>query len=197
MGDVVAPPRGLGPSAWGGLFVAAMVGAGIGARFAELNDFWSMAVMVPPMLLLIPLVRSTERRAAGNCAFTLALRQYNRRTLIWSFAYIIALFAAVSIDKAFAPTGPAAFAIAILPALPIIYFIWALGRYLVEESDEYIRMRQVQAALIATGLLLGIGTFWGFLETFGLVPHVPSWAVVPVWAIGLGVGNVVNARGGH
>ena len=40
----------------------------------------------------------------------------------------------------------------------------------------------------ARGLAAGI--FWGFLETFELVPHVPAWWVLPVWAGGLGVAQL-------
>jgi hypothetical protein len=184
----------IGPWTWGVLFFVATFGAGIGARIADLSSFWSMAVMLPPMLLLIPLVRSGERLAVSNSAYTPALRNYNRRSLIWSFAYVASLFAAISIDKAYDPSGIAAVLVAVLPALPVLYFIWALGRYLTEEQDEYIRMQQVRAALIATAILLGVGTVWGFLDTFGLVPGVPGWAVVPVWAIGLGIGNLINMR---
>ena len=45
------------------------------------------------------------------------------------------------------------------------------------------------ASLIGLGLVLSAGSFWGFLETFGLVPHVPGWWAVPIWAIGMGLGQ--------
>jgi hypothetical protein len=82
----------------------------------------------------------------------------------------------------------------VLPALPIFFFIWAMGAYLVEESDEYLRQRQIIAALCATGFLLAVATGYGFLETFKLVPHIESWAAVPVWAVGLAFGNVISRR---
>src|SRR3546814_14845375 len=65
--------------------VVAMFGTGFGARFAGLDGIWTMIVMLPPMLLLIPLIRSTER--SGNIAgcTSPALKRYNRRGLIWSF----------------------------------------------------------------------------------------------------------------
>src|SRR3546814_826705 len=79
---------------------------------------------------------------------------------------------------------------AVLPALPIIYFVWALYRYLVEETDEYLKLRYAINALFGLGFLLIVGTVWGFLESFKVVPHVESWTVVPVWAIGLGVAQI-------
>jgi len=35
-------------------------------------------------------------------------------------------------------------------------------------------------------------TLWGFLEMFGLAPHLWLWAVFPAWALGLGVGQMAN-----
>jgi hypothetical protein len=39
-----------------------------------------------------------------------------------------------------------------------------------------------------------VATFYGFLDTFQLVPHVEGWAAVPLWAIGLAVGNLIARR---
>jgi hypothetical protein len=190
--DVVSEPPARKSTAWiwAAAFVIGMFGAGIFARAIDLNEYWSMAIMIPPMLLLIPLVKSAQKSQAACGNVSPAILAYNRRMLIWSFAYVIALFGAISIYKQLEPSGPVLWLIAVLPSLPILYFVWALGRYLVEETDEYIRMTQVSSALFATGWLLVLATIWGFLETFGVAAHVPSWAAVPLWAIGLGVGQI-------
>lgn len=179
---------------WPVAFITGMFGAGIFARVVELNAFWSMAIMVPPMLLLIPMIRSVQKRyRAAGLTVPAAIVAYNRRMLIWSFTYMAALFGAITLYHQLKPTGPILWFIAIVPAMPIVYFVWALGRYLVEETDEYVRMRQVSAALFATGWLLVLATFWGFLETFGVAVHVSAWAAVPVWAIGLGAVQIWRA----
>jgi ABC-type multidrug transport system permease subunit len=67
-----------------------------------------------------------------------------------------------------------------------------MGRFLMEETDENQRMRMVRASLVATGFVLVLASLWGFLEMFGLVPHVWLWAVFPAWSIGLGVGQAAN-----
>ena len=41
--------------------------------------------------------------------------------------------------------------LAILPALPLIGIIWAFGRLLIEETDEYLRSLTVRQFLVATG----------------------------------------------
>src|SRR3546814_1486161 len=94
-----------------------MFGTGFGARFAGLDGIWTMIVMLPPMLLLIPLIRSTER--SGNLAgcTSPALKRYNRRGLIWSFSYVAALFFAVSFNDWLKHEGPLLWLIAVLPAL--------------------------------------------------------------------------------
>ena len=177
---------------WMAAFVGGMFGMAGLARLIDLDSVWSMAVMIPPMLLLIPMVKSFERRqAAAGCAST-AMKTYNRRMLIWSFAYVVALFAAIGATKALRPEGALAWLFAILPSLPIVFMLWAMARYLVEESDEYLKSKAVGAALAATGFLLAIATFWGFLETFGLVAHQPGWWAVPVWAIGLALAQLAN-----
>lgn len=196
MDDVSNASRGLGPAAWGGIFFTAMMGAGIGARIADLDEFWSMAVMIPPMLLLIPLVRASNRTAATTNALSPALKQYNQRGLLWSFGYVIALFAAIFAYNSGITTGPLAVVIALLPVAPVFYMIWSVGRYLSDEQDEYVRSRQMRAALIGGAVVLAVGTLWGFLETFGLVPHVWAWWVVPVWAVGMGLGTMISAKDG-
>lgn len=191
-----APASGRRPLWWGAIFIIATFGTGIAARVIGLNGFWSMAIMLPPMLLLIPLIRSTERD--GNLAgcTSPALQRYNRRGLIWAFTYVAALFFAISVNDWLRPEGLLLWLIAVLPALPIVYFVWALYRYLVEETDEYLKMRYVGDALFGLGLLLIVSTVWGFLESFKVVPHIQSWIVVPVWGIGMGLSQIRRRIGG-
>ena len=181
---------------WALAFLVGTFGTGIAARMVGLSGVWTMIVMLPPMLLLIPLVRSTERNNAAQGCASPALRQYNRRALIWAFAYVATLFLAVTIHDSLRPHGPLLWLIGVMPSLPILYMVWSLYRYLIEETDEYLKMRNAGNALFGLGLLLVVATFWGFLESFGALPHAPGWLAVPVWAIGLGVAQIWRwARG--
>ncbi len=137
------------------------------------------------MALLIPMVRAAGR---GPCASP-ATRRYNRRILIASFGYLLGLGAAIALWHSYELSDPLIFLIALLPVLPTFAMIWAMARYVIEEGDEYLRHRTIMAALVATELVLALGIFWGFLEMFGLVPHVWAWWVLPAWALGLGVGQ--------
>lgn len=177
---------------WAIAFVAGMGLAGAIINSVHLGFVGSLAVALVPMLMLIPLVRSAERAQASSGCVTPAMRRYNRRFLAMSFGYVLALFVALGATRQLAIQGPLLWLLALLPTIPIMGMIWTIARLLVEETDEYQRMRMVRASLIATGLLLVVATLWGFLEMFGLVPHLEMWAAFPIWALGLGVGQMAN-----
>jgi hypothetical protein len=123
---------------------------------------------------------------------TPALRRYNRRVIWLSLLYMLFLFAAVYGFSRHLLHGPLAWIAAILPALPIIGVFVSIGRYLIEENDEYIRMLMVRQTLWASGFALSIATVWGFLESFDLVSHVDAYYVAVLWFGGLGLGACIN-----
>jgi hypothetical protein len=125
-------------------------------------------------------------------AKSIALRHYNRRVIALSLVYAVALLGAVYAFNHHLLSGPIAYVAAILPALPIIGIFGAIGLYLVEEQDEYVRMLMVRQTLWASGFALSIATIWGFLESFELVQHVESYYVAVLWFGGLGLGACAN-----
>jgi hypothetical protein len=84
--------------------------------------------------------------------------------------------------------GPIAISSRSCPALPIIAIFAAIGRYLIEESDEYLRLLTVRQTLVASGFALSLATAWGFLESFDLAAHVDAYWIAVVWFGGLGLG---------
>lgn len=121
-----------------------------------------------------------------------AMRRYNRRVLWLSILYAVLLFGVVWLFRHRPPAGPIAYVIGVLPAIPVVGFFVNMGRYLIEEQDEYLRALQVRQLLIATGIALSASTIWGFLEGFGLLPHLPAYAWAVVWLAGLGAGACIN-----
>ena len=121
-----------------------------------------------------------------------ALKRYNRRVIILSLSYAVFLIAAVYLFKHQLLSGPIAWVAAVLPALPIVAILFTVGRYLTEETDEYLRLMMTRQALIASAFTLSIATVWGFLENFGLVPHVYAYYAQILWFAGLGLGKVIN-----
>jgi hypothetical protein len=123
---------------------------------------------------------------------SVATRRYNVRVIVLSLMYSVFLLGAVYGFKHHLISGPAAWIAGVLPALPIIGIFAAIGLYLVEESDEYLRMMTVRQTLWASGFSLSIATIWGFLESFDLVGHVPVYWVSVLWFGGLGLGACAN-----
>jgi hypothetical protein len=121
-----------------------------------------------------------------------AQKRYLRRILVATACYLVTLFVAVRFVGHGQVTGALAYLLGVLPGLSVAAFFWAIGRLLIEEKDEYLRMLAVRQVLVATGLTLSLVTIWGFLENLRLVPHVDAFYVAVLWFIGLGVGSLVN-----
>ncbi|OYW23147.1 MULTISPECIES: hypothetical protein [unclassified Sphingomonas] len=124
---------------------------------------------------------------------TMAYRRYNRRFIWASIAYAVALVGATYAFKHQLLSGAGPWIAAALPALAIIGMFVALGRYLIEEQDEYLRMLMVRQGLWASGFALSMATIWGFFESFGLVDHFDAYWVSVLWFFGLGLGAIANA----
>jgi hypothetical protein len=121
-----------------------------------------------------------------------ASKTYNVRVLWLSLFYGAFLMAAVYGFRHQLLAGPVAYLAAVLPALPIIGIFAAIGRYLVEEQDEYLRMLMVRQTLWASAFALSVATVWGFLESFDMVGHVEAYYVAVLWFGGLGLGACIN-----
>jgi hypothetical protein len=82
----------------------------------------------------------------------------------------------------FRPHGPAAYVLAILPAVAILWFIVAIGQYLVEDKDEFQRNLMVQVLLWGLGGVLVLTSAWGSLETFAHIRHFnPTYTYTLFW----------------
>ena len=124
-----------------------------------------------------------------------ATRRYLIRLAVLMSIYLITLFVAVYAFRHNMVSGPLAYPLAVLPAVPIIGVFWAVMRLLVEEPDEYLRMLFVRQALIATGFCLTVMTIWEFLQNFDLVPPGNGgFGAAFFWFMGLGVGALYNWR---
>lgn len=125
-------------------------------------------------------------------ARTSAWKRYNWRVVLLSLLYCAFLLPAVYGFKHKLVPGSIQYVVAVLPAVPIIGIFVAIGRYLVEEKDEYVRMLMIRQTLWASCIALSAATVWGFLENFDLVGHANGYWVSICWFFGLGVGGIVN-----
>ena len=123
---------------------------------------------------------------------TQAWKRYNWRAIWLSLAYAVFLIGAVYGFKHELIPDALKYPVAVLPALPIIGLFVAMGRYLVEEQDEYVRTLMVRQTLWASGFALSAATIWGFLQNFDLLGPVDGYWIVIAWYFGLGLGSIAN-----
>lgn len=175
------------------LLAAALIGVAALSEVFGLSEGVSVALFFATLLLAIPFMRRVQRLEAASGCTSAASQRYARRIMVAAFAYVIALFGAIWLSKIGTYPTPIYVAIALAPSFPIIAMIWAMGRLLVEEKDEYLRTRHIHHALVATGVTLALVTVWGFLEQFNVVPHVAAYWVFPAWAMSLGLSQCWSA----
>jgi len=188
--DTAASPPG--KRNFGLLILAEFVAIGLAATASIMLDLgWLGAVMIVVLVagFTLLIVRAGEQRAISTGNFSPVMRRYNRRMLVAGAVYVVGLFGAIWAHDLLRPTGAVAFLFAFAPSVGVLLMVWAMARLVTEETDEYLRYRYVRSSLFGLATLLTLGTVWGFFEQFDLVPHVPSWAAVPVFAIGLGIAN--------
>jgi hypothetical protein len=122
-----------------------------------------------------------------------ASRRYTMRLAVLMSLYVALLSGAAWLFRNHPPQGALAYALAILPALPVIAVVWAVMRFIVEETDEFQRMLLVRQCLFASGFSLTVMTVWEFLQNFDLVPPGNGgFGVFFFWAMGLGLGALFN-----
>lgn len=123
-----------------------------------------------------------------------ALRRYLVRLGVLMSCYVGFILLAGYLFRHHPPSGVAAVALAVLPALPIVAVVWVIMRLIVEEQDEYLRLLYVKQNLFATGFCLTVMTIWEFLQNYDLVSQDNhGFGATFMWFVGLGIGAI--ARG--
>ncbi len=125
-------------------------------------------------------------------AQSIARRRYVSRVFVAMVGYVATVLLAEMLIDDRGLTGPLAWLVALLPGLCVASVFWAIGRLLIEETDEYRRSLLVRQMLVATGLTMVVATIYGFLENYGLVAHVGAFYLTILFFVGLGVGALVN-----
>jgi len=114
-------------------------------------------------------------------------KRYLRRFFPAMTAYVVVLFASLTFIEGHQPKGPLLWLLGVAPAIPLLAVIAILGLYLMEETDEFMRMVQVQSMLWGIGLTLAFCTIWGFLENVGVVAHLPLYLIFPIFCGAFGL----------
>lgn len=179
---------------WATAFVAALLGVHFYVEGRTFEADWiEPALYSLAFLFLIPMIIASlrhQRETTGKPSS--AQKRYIKRMAVVSILYLGAVFAAAGLIDEGDPITPVSVVIAAVPALGILGYFWALGRLLVEEQDEFMRMLFVRQMLTGAGIALSLAAVWGFLESFGQVPHVDAYWWPIAWFFGLGIGALVN-----
>ena len=116
-----------------------------------------------------------------------AMRRFKIRCYASAGFVILFAFVAAASFRLLHLHGVVAYFVAILPALPILWALVALGQYLAEEKDEFQRNLHVQYLLWGIGGTLGVTTVWGYLEDFVHVPRLDLIYVYPIFWLFVGL----------
>ncbi len=121
-----------------------------------------------------------------------AAARYMRRFIPLMAAYTIIVLGVSFWFREGGPEGWLRYPVAVLPALPIVGVIAAMGAFIAEQKDEYQRMVMVRQCLFAIGFTLVVTTIWGFLENYELAPHLPAYSTFMLFCVGLLPGAALN-----
>jgi RsiW-degrading membrane proteinase PrsW (M82 family) len=111
---------------------------------------------------------------------TPAGKRYQRRVIVTMVVYMAVLFGAISVVKHTHPHGWLLYAISVLPAVPILAMMGALGVYLQEEKDEYLRLITMRSLLVGSAALLAVLVVNDFLRSISgaaALPEFTSWVL--------------------
>ncbi|MBW0144111.1 hypothetical protein [Sphingomicrobium clamense] len=178
---------------WFGAFFVAIIAAGVALNLSDIKDpLVANLIMASPMVFIVKAGLNAMANAGTQGAVGSPTRNYLKRMLIVSLTYVGSLIAAVMLIDEGDPITPLSMIIAIVPGLAVVGYFWAIGRFILEVKDEFIRMLNIRQSLIATAISLSAASVWGFLENFEQVPHIDAYWWPILWFFGLGVGGIAN-----
>ncbi|MGA3344086.1 MAG: hypothetical protein ABSC76_04365 [Terracidiphilus sp.] len=116
-----------------------------------------------------------------------AARRFYRRFLGTFVLYALILPLTTLVFVHYHPTGPLAYPLAVLPAIPMLGLLAIFGLYLAEEKDEFQRTVGVQSMLCGIGGTLTVTSVWGFLEDYVHIRHLDPIFTITIFWVFLGL----------
>lgn len=152
-----------------------------------------MVTPIIPMFFAFKAMLNKNEAGSGNCVTKgEAQRNYIKRIAIFTSLYLASFAALTFLDELGDLPFAARIAIGVLPGLAVCGFFWAIGRLIIEETDEFMRMLTVRQTLVASALAMSAASVWGMLESADLVPHIDAYWYAIIWFVGLALGALVN-----
>lgn len=123
---------------------------------------------------------------------TPARKRYLRDVRWLLLAYFAVLVVAALIVKHGAAQGIGRYFWSVLPTIPIVAIIARMGKYLQDETDEYVRLLQMKSILAGTGALLTALLISDFLRAFAHAPDFAPFVLFFCFAVGMGAMQFVQ-----
>lgn len=110
----------------------------------------------------------------------------------WMTLYIVVIIISATLLKGEEAITPRNIALALMPAVPIVFVLATFIRYLInlDELQQRIQLLSIGFAAAVTGLL---SFAYGLLETIGL-PHLPLLWVAPSMILLWGLGTSIFSK---
>ena len=188
---------GRGPAFWAVMLVVSLAGFFALAFARAVDTFETMLLLsLIPIALTLVMMRALFVASKGNADIAdgsgQAQRRYIKRVTLFTSLYLATFAVLMLVENGWAIDPAAHYAIAVMPGLAIIGTFWAIGRLIVEEPDEFIRMLTIRQTLIASALALSAASVWGFLEYADLAVHIDAYWYAAIRFVGLIIGAVFN-----
>ena len=108
-----------------------------------------------------------------------AQRRYVIRTWAFMIPYVAINMAAIrgAFDDR---SAPGSYLLGLAVAAPIAGQLWATLA-LMRDSDEFVRALTAKRFIIGSGVAMALFSAWGMVESYGGAPHVPGWAIYPLF----------------
>ena len=123
-----------------------------------------------------------------------AVRRFRFRCFASAALVILFAFVAAASFRLLHLHGVVAYLVAVLPALPVLWALVAVGQYLREETDEFQRALHVEYLLCGIGGALGVTTMWGYLEDFARAPRLDLIYIYPIFWLFVAIAMPVVKR---
>ena len=119
-------------------------------------------------------------------------KRYRRRVATAMSIYVVLLLSCIKLVKAVPIKGWALYSVSVLPAIPILAVLLILGRYLQEETDEYLRMLTVRSLLVAAGAMLATTVVDDFLRVIAHRGALDEFVCFIVFFASFGIAQLVQ-----
>lgn len=187
---------GRGPLFWGGLMLANYLVVGVLGTTGAVEGAALYILVILPFGLVLPMIaaanRRSEARSVGCGTKGEAQRRYMKRVAVFTLLYLVVLgIMTFALKQGDVHPALRTF-LALLPGFAVIGIFWSVGRLIVEEQDEFLRMLVIRQSLIATGFAMCAASVWGFLESAEVVQHLDAYWWAVAWFFGLGIGAAAN-----